>query len=429
MDVTPTITTAPGEYIVRWSFPDAMVEFEAGRLRTHSDGRVQGTVKIFVALPGRDPEKVHHEAMNLAAGQTRRRLSQTLEERLPRDSVNWDRVIETSCTLILEHEEQGSPTRRLQPVTSVDVEYMLGNVILDGLPVLSFAPGGQFKSFVSIYKALLIENGLPFQARDTKQANTLILDWEVTEAEAARRCTMLATGLQKTYIARDIRFPLYRRCTGPMADEASEIAKVIAKHEIKFVVIDSAGLACGGDVASSELAIQFFGSLRKVTASTGAAVDIQTHTTKADRREENHHRLPIGSIYWENLARITWEIRSERERPGVYRVGLFPRKTNMGDVEPVGLRMIFDRDALVVEEAAVNDVSTEAGAIRDMILTELENGPCGPSELAEAIGTTPGTVSKTLTQLKDKGLIQNVGRGRWSRADESYRGKNDESYR
>jgi len=419
MDVTPTVTAAPGEYIVRWSFPDALVVFEAGRLKTHSDGRVQATVKIFVTLPGKDAEKYHHEAMNLAAGQTRRRLSQTLEERLPRDSINWDQVVEKSCTMILEHEEQGSPTRRLQPVTSVDVKYMLGSLVLDGLPVLSFAPGGQFKSFVSIYKALLIENGLPFQGKETPRANTLILDWEVTEAEAGRRCTMLANGLQRTNIGADIRFPLYRHCMGPIQDEASEIAKVIAKHDIRFIVIDSAGLACGGDVASSELTMQFFTTLRRVTSSTGAAADIQTHTTKADRREENQRRLPIGSIYWENLSRITWEIRAERERAGAYKVGLFPRKCNMGDLEPVGLRMTFDRDALTVDEVGATDVLSEEGAVRAMILAELKHGACGPSELAEAIGTTPGTVSKTLTHMKNRGLVENVGRGKWMRTNTS----------
>lgn len=413
MDVAPDFKAAPGEYIVSWPFPEAKIVFEAGRIKTHSDGRVQASVKVFAALPGEDAQKLHHETMNLAAGQTRGRLARTLQERLPRGSVNWDQVIEKSCMMILEREEQGSPTVRLQPVASVDVEYLLGNLILDGLPVLSYAPGGNFKSYIALYKAILIENGLPFLGQETKHANTLILDWEVTKAEADRRCTMLANGLAQVF-STDIKLPLYRHCMGPIQDEASEIAKTVAKNDIRFLVIDSAGLACGGDVASAELAIQFFNTLRKVTASTGAATDIQTHTTKADRKEENQRRLPIGSIYWENLSRITWEIRSQREQQGVYRVGLFPRKCNMGDLEPVGLRMMFGRDALVIEEAMASDVSTEQGAIRDMILVELEHGAGGPSDLAKAVGTTPGMVSKLLTDLKARGLVANVSRGKWT---------------
>lgn len=411
MDVNPTVTAAPGEYLICWPFSEALVEFEAGRLKSHPDGRVQATVKVFVTLPEQERVKLHHEVMNLGAGRNRRTLAKTLEERLPRDAINWDRIIETSCTTVLEREEQGSPTRRLQPVESVEVRYLLGNLILEGLPVLSFAPGGQFKSFISLYKALLLENGLPFQGQPTPQVNTLVLDWEVNEVEAARRCTMLAKGLRQTHIAADIRFPLYRHCMGPLSDEASEIAKVIAAQDIRFLVIDSAGLACGGDVASAELAIGFFNTLRKVCAATGAAADIQTHTTKADRREENARRLPIGSIYWENLARATWELRSEDERPGVFRVGLFCRKSNVGTLDPVGLRMTFERDALVVESAQASDVGTEAGTTRAVILDELEQGPATIKELTDAVGATPDAVRKALQRLKEAGTVVRSGRG------------------
>ncbi|MCL5736928.1 MAG: AAA family ATPase [Actinobacteria bacterium] len=413
MGVTPRLAAAPGSYAVTWPFSDAEVTFGADRLRSHSDGRLQARVRITAHIDG-EQLVLHHGALNLAAGRSRSGLSKDLEGRLSRDSLNWDQVIEESCRLILECEEQGSPTNRLQPVASIDVKYMLGRLVLDGLPVLSFAPGGQFKSFVSIYKALLIENGLPFQGEETRQANTLILDWEVTEQEAARRCTMIANGLRQTYIGADIKFPLYRRCVGPIQDEASDIAKVIAKHDVKFVVVDSAGLACGGDVASSELTIQFFNTLRKVTASTGAAADIQTHTTKADRREENHHRLPIGSIYWENLARITWELRSEQERSGVYRLGLFPRKCNMGHLEPVGLRMVFDRDALLVEPGLAIDVGTEQGVLQALIVSELERGPAKIAELVEATGATDGAVRTALTRLKKDGRADNPDRGVWT---------------
>jgi hypothetical protein len=406
-------TIAPGSYVVTWSVDGVEVSFDADRLRSHSDGRLQARVRVTATPPGGDELSLHHGMLNLAAGRSRKELSRDLEERLPLKGMGWDQLIEESCRTILEREEEGSPTNRLQPVASVDVKYMLGKLVLDGLPVLSFAPGGTFKSYLSLYKALLIENGLPFMGEETRPANTLILDWEVTEAEAARRCRLLANGLQQTRIGADLRLPLYRRCVGPIQDEASEIAKAIDKHDVKFVVIDSAGLACGGDVASSELTIQFFNTLRKVTASTGAATDIQTHTTKADRREENQRRLPIGSIYWENLARITWELRAEEERPGVYQLGVFPRKCNMGALEPVGLRMTFDRDALVVQPASVADVSTEQGVLQAVIVGELERGSAKVADLIDATGATDNAVRVALTRLKKEHQVDNPDRGVW----------------
>jgi hypothetical protein len=415
------INAAPGYYSVDWMVAGWEIGFEADRLRVHSDGRLQAQVRVTARWPGEERTTLSHEQLNLTAGQSRRGLSQRLNVRHPLEGELWDQLVEGSCQTIQERENQGSPTERLEPATSTEVQYMLGHLVLEGLPVLSFAPGGQFKSFLAIYKALLIENGLPFFGEPTRQASTLILDWEVSRAEAQRRCDKLINGLLQSNIAADIRRPFYRHCTGPIQDEASDIAKVIAKHDIRYVVIDSAGLAAGGDVASSEPTIQFFNTLRKVTNSTGAASDILTHVTKTDRKVEDQRRTtPIGSIYWENLARITWELRSEEERPGVFRVGFHCRKSNVGQLDSVGLRMTFDRDALLVDQVPVKDVNTEAGAIRAMLLEELKRGACGPKDLAEAIGTTAGTVSVTLCKLKDSGLVENIGHGKWTLAGDGH---------
>ncbi len=93
-------------------------------------------------------------------------------------------------------------------------------------------------------------------------------------------------GLQNL-VYTELKYPHYCRCTGPLSDEASEIAKVIAEHNIGYVVIDSAGLACGGDVASSELTIAFFNTLRKADSEhRGRQRDIDPrHEDGAARRK------------------------------------------------------------------------------------------------------------------------------------------------
>ena len=145
---------------------------------------------------------------------------------------------------------------------------------------------------------------------------------------------------------------------------------------------------------SGELAVQLFNTLRKVTVSTNATVCILTHTTKADRREENSRSpFPIGSVYFENLARATSELRPQESKGGDdLRVGLFPRKQNMARPAPLGLQLLFSRDSVVVEHVQVADVATEQGATQSVILAELERGPAGVGELAHAVGTTPGAI-------------------------------------
>jgi len=167
-----------------------------------------------------------------------------------------------------------------------------------------------------MYAGYSCKTGLPFQGERTRQERTYSISLGSLQKEEADT-PLYATGtrpLEQRHIGAALQYPLYRRCLGSILDETSEIAKTIAKHEIGLVIVDSAGPACGGDIMSAELAIQFFNALRKVTASTNAAVLILTHTTKADRREENQRRLPIGSVYFENLSRATWEIRPQEDR-------------------------------------------------------------------------------------------------------------------
>ena len=415
----PRVTAAPGSYSVEWPLSSAEIAFEADRLRSHTDGRLQARVRVTAMLPGGEQLVLHHGTLNLAAGRSRRELSRALEERLPAEASSWDQVIEESCRTILEREEEGSPAEYLSQAGHVTVDHLLKPLLLDGLPVTWYAPGGSGKSLLAMYVALLVQNGLPFQGEPTRQANVLYLDWEVTKEEADRRCTLLVNGLRQTNIGGEIRYPLYRRCLGSILDETSEIAKVIAKHEIGLVIVDSAGPACGGDVMSAELVIQFFNALRKVTASTKAAAAILTHTTKADRREENQRRLPIGSVYFENLSRATWELRPQETSAGnVLQLGIFARKHNMGRFEPVGLRLCFEHDAIAVERVAAEDVLTEQGATQSMILAELERGPLNVSQLIEASGAAPGTIRTLLWKMKKRGQIESPGRGLWTLAGE-----------
>lgn len=408
----PRVTATPGCYILTWALAGVQVDFQADHLKSHTDGRLQARVRITVTLPDESQMVPHHGALNLAAGRSRREVSRALEERLPREGLNWDQVIEESCRLILEHEEEGSPVEPLMRVASIEVEYLLRPLLLHHLPVVWYAPGGSGKSWLAMYAALLVQNGLHFHDESALQANTLYLDWEVTKEEAGRRCTMLAKGLQCRCIGAELHFPLYRRCTASIQDEASEIAKAVAKHSVGLLIVDSAGPACGGDVMSGELAIQLFNTLRKVAASTNAAVLILTHTTKADRREENQRRLPIGSVYFENLPRATWEIRPhETGDRRVLELGMFPRKQNMARPEPVGLRLSFERDAVIVDTTTADDVLTEQGATRGVILAELAQGQASIAELVEATGAAASTVRWHLMKLSGAGKVESVSRG------------------
>lgn len=420
VDITrpePRVTASPGTCAVMWPLEELAVRIEAERLHNHTDGRLSARMRVVALWPDGRQLVLHHEQLNLMAGRSRREVARTLEDRLPlsEPDPSWDYIMETACRLVLERAEAGSPAEVLTPSEGVDIDYLLNPLLLDRLPVVWYAPGGAGKSLLAMYAALLVHNGLSFRGEPTRQRNALYLDFEVTREEAARRCTLFVNGLRHLLVGAELRMPLYRRCVGSILSEADGIARDIARHEVGLVIVDSAGPACGGDIMSAELAIQLFNTLRKVTASTDAAALILTHTTKADRREEHERRLPIGSIYFENLARMTWEIRpQEGSDDRALTLGMFPRKCNMRRPEPLGFRLTFTRDALVVEPAQAHDTLGEQGATRALVLAELERGPVRVADLIEAVGGAGPAVRMMLTRLSREGLVMSPERGVWA---------------
>ncbi len=110
---------------------------------------------------------------------------------------------------------------------------------------------------------------------------------------------------------------------------------MVAEHDIELVILDSVGPACG-DIMAPDLIIRAFNAVRHITSYTGAAALLLGHTTKEDRKQGNQYRLPLGSIYFENLPRATWELRSEEGDSDVLEVGLFSRKSNLCGRNPSG---------------------------------------------------------------------------------------------
>jgi hypothetical protein len=68
------VTAAPGSYAVAWPFDDVEIDFEADRLRSHSDGRLQARVRVVATYPTGERLTLHHGALNLAAGRSRSEL-------------------------------------------------------------------------------------------------------------------------------------------------------------------------------------------------------------------------------------------------------------------------------------------------------------------------------------------------------------------
>jgi len=405
-----------GKYLIDWPLASGeAVTAHVDRVKQHKDGRVTARVKITAHLLNNRQMQLHQGQLNLVAVRSRRELANALASRLDREDINWDAIVEDMCREVTEREEQTAEAKQLGLVPASDPKFLVWPVILERLPVLWYGPGASGKTMIALYFALLVQNGLLFMDKPIAGKNVLYCDWEVDMEEAERRASFLARHLEEK-TKQKIKLPFYRRCILPLVEEASDIAGDVIKNDIGLIIIDSAGPACGGDIQSAELAVQFFNALRKIYAPVNAATIILTHVTKGERRDGKQHRLPIGSIYFENLPRATWELRpQETVSDNEISIGIFCRKTNLFQKpHPFGLKLQFNEDKIAISVTQAEDIVTEEKALEETFCEIMSKGPVSAKELAEETGTTVNSVWVILNRLKKRGKVLNIARGKWA---------------
>ena len=407
----------PGKYIFNWLINDfgefAVLQFD--RIKQHKNGDIKARLHIS-AKTNNGEANLHQGQLNLVAPRSRKEISNLLKERLKREGLQWDYLIEETCRRVVDAEEDTTEAEQLSYSDAKEPEFVVYPCIVDRLPVVWYGPGAAGKTMLAMYFALLVQNGLPFMGQDIKQRNVLYLDWEVDKEEASRRASFFARYLEEQF-QQEIQFPYYRQCLLPLFDEASSIAEDVSKNNVGLVFIDSAGPACGGDIMSAELAIQYFNSLRKICASKAAASVTLTHVTKSERRDAEQGRMPIGTIYFENYPRFTWEMKPQ-ETPSEEKisVGFFCRKTNFRKPKSFGFEITFNETKAYPKPITPEDVKSDEKVLEEIILDELSTGPMHVKELSEATGTTISTIQKTVSQAQKKGKVTRIKKGTYALA-------------
>lgn len=148
----------------------------------------------------------------------------------------------------------------------------------------------------------------------------LIVDYEHHPSEWARRIASLGgleTLSEVVYVS-----PVAATWNGPRGaiwSHADELAELADKADCTYVVVDSAVPACGPtNPLDPEAPGQYFAAIARI----GLPSLTLAHATKA-----GDLRFPFGSVFWHNLARVTWSAQKLGDDEG-HRVLLTHRKGN-----------------------------------------------------------------------------------------------------
>lgn len=148
----------------------------------------------------------------------------------------------------------------------------------------------------------------------------LVVDYEHHPSEWARRVASLggAETLSDVVYVSPVA-ATWNGERGAIWQHADDLAELAHRSDSTFVVVDSAVPACGAtNPLDPEAPGQFFAALARI----GLPSLTLAHATKA-----GDLRFPFGSVFWHNLARVTWSAQKLGDDEG-HRVLLTHRKGN-----------------------------------------------------------------------------------------------------
>lgn len=381
----PMFSYRHGRYTLEWGDPErAILVFDL--VRSERSGDVTAEIEVTSTAPA-VAGLIHHARVNLVGTRSRQELAKHLATRTPGVATDWPILVEIACRDVLRAYRAGAPAvllRDVPPLSEDETGYALEPLVLSGLPTCIFGDGGAAKSMLALAFGVAIHIGQPVAGFTPERARRVgILDWEM-DGHSHRDRLARMTGEPLPDI-------VYVPCARPLAEDVDRLRRIIVRHELEFLIVDSVALACDGPPEAAEVATRFFGALRELALPVLAIA----HVNRSGDTER-----PFGSAFWHNGFRLTWYAKRETDpATDTLAVGLFAKKSNLGPMPaPVGLRFTFEPDTITVARTDVADLSDFATHVplRVRLAGQMRTGARTIAEMAEALDVATDSVRKAV---------------------------------
>ena len=388
--------------------PEAQLEIELANL---TESRDAINAELTLALDG---NLLHHSRHNLQSVTTRNQLIKALTEKV--QSLDWSETLEQVFYMAIQSYRTGEPTIDLRQYTPEGKpRWLCFPYVEHGGPTILFGDGGVGKSLLALAICYTVASGDNLLGTLWgKAVPVLYLDWETGPETHWRRLKAIC----------DSRFaevpPIhYRRMVTSLPEAAGTIRREVDRLHAGLVALDSLGPAGAGigEPEASGTALTVFNAMRSFNVPC-----LGTHHVSHAGMSTNRGK-PFGSVYYSNLARLTWEIETVRqEGEDEITVAFVNRKVNYGKLlKRHALRIAFhnndteELEGIHFETVAIKDVPEleDKVPLGQRILSRLREGPWTQHDLAEELGVTENQIRARTSELKRKGMILRLPDSRW----------------
>lgn len=330
--------------------------------------------------------------LNLIRGNSRRDAVRYLEERHAALGFEWDAMMEEATQWVVDAVREGEPEIMLEDAVAPESgDWLLPPIVLGRHSTIWFGDGGSGKSYLALAAAASISKG--DQLLDISPSSispVAFLDWEFDAWEHKQRLVRMMAGGPLPPV-------VYINCATPLVEQIDRLRRIFKRKQIGFAVLDSVGAACGGEPESADVALTFFGALRRL----GVGTLLVAHTTKNGSEDR-----PFGSAYWHNMARSTWLVKKDQELGGgPLKVGMYNKKANSGPIAmPVGYDISFGPDSTTFTRSDVRDNAelSKNLPLQTRIHHAVATGAKSYLELAEELDTSAESIRGTVKRHRNR---------------------------
>lgn len=214
------------------------------------------------------------------------------------------------------------------------------------------------------------------------------LDWEDDAVTARERMLAICSGAG---IDPQLCHIEHKRMAASLDESKREIKQWLGKIHARLVIVDSLGMACGGDPNDPSLMIKAMIAAR--------SLDLPVVAIHHLAKEAKDKTRPYGTVYAAAEARMTWLVEkedSQKQENGKLRIALTNMKSNRSRRHP---RQSFEYTFDVDEDTeALRSVSVRPLAFRDT--TDVGTGAGQKWRIADALKARPLSVDAIAEQTR-----------------------------
>jgi len=392
----PEVSQSFNCFVFTWQKAGYIISLD--QLREDREGGFRGElwVERIEQTTGKKISTLYQDSINLYSDQKRKKAASRLQEKY--NGVDWEVAIHYACLTAADRFRHLEPAVELDSVIApLETQYLLDKLCPLNDTSFFYGDKASCKSWLGLAACVAVDTGIPiartFKARITGPA--LYIDYETNPVAMHRRLAMLSRGL-------GIPMPKihYLQPRRRFVEDLPSIRREYLRIMPALILVDSLGLAVGGDINEAKEATPFLESLHTFDCTRIVIAQI----SKADQSSRGKTKI-IGSTLYDYLGRSNWQVRADdNDNPNI---SMVLTKTNYRWwKDPIGLRLTFedDKNRCLFSETdvlKVPDLASSLGLPYRIRKILGQRGQLSSVELSEITEVNDETVGRTLRRMSD----------------------------